>query len=202
MSHGDEFEDLLADKLESYTGDNGVVMLRKQNMSMRRGNFQGNQETDILVDSPDPLTYLGFEAKTRNADSRNGVYFSECSDDQFADMANYARMSGRSIAVAVEARHFEDWQSHAWLTPLSLWSVREINDETKVSWEQCERFGVSIGLNRTYEITEELIEQVLVIDAFISNNPIRVKGTGNSPITDDELDSYRDGVAEPDTAML
>lgn len=196
MGHGDEFENIIADELENYVGDQGVVLIQTQSMSTRRGKFEGNQETDILVDSGRSLMYLGVEAKTRNAENTTGIYFSQCTDNQFSDMAEYAQRSGRSIFVAVEARHFDKWESHAWITPLSLWAVREKNDETKVSWEQCERFGISIGLNRDYSITAETLQELLLVDKFISDNRVRVKGTGNSPITDDELDYYRDAELE------
>lgn len=164
MGHGKEFEDALMDALEEWVGDNGVPLLRKQSMSMRRGQFQMNQEMDILVDSSDPEYFVGLEAKSRNGESRLGFYFSSDLDiEQIEGGIEYAEKSGRDYVIAVEVRNYEnsDADKTAWLVSPELFVLSYENDEKKVSWEQIDQYGYCIGEDRDYAITREAIEAVL-----------------------------------------
>lgn len=165
MSYGKEFEDNLMDALEEWVGDEGVPMLRKQSMSMRRGQFQMNQELDIMVDSPHEDYYVGLEAKSRNGESRLGFYFSSDLDiEQIENGIEYSEKSGRDYALAVEVRNYEgdEYDKTAWLVPPELFIIAHENDDAKVSWEQVDQYGYCIGHDGEYEITRKAFDSVLM----------------------------------------
>lgn len=163
MKPGKRFEDDLMDALEEWVGDDGVPMLRKQSMSMRRGRFQMSQELDILVDSPDSEKYVGIEAKSRNAESRLGFYFSSDLDiEQIEDEMEYAEQSGRDVVAAVELRNYDDHERVAWFVPPELFVYCHRNGDTKVSWEQVDQYGYCIGYDGEYTITRSAFDAVLV----------------------------------------
>lgn len=163
MSYGKEFEDDLVESLRNWVGDNGVVLLRRQSFSMRGGQFQGNQELDILLDSPLKKYYVGIEAKSRNAESRPGFYFSsDLNIDQMEDEIEYREKSGRNVAVAVELRNYDscDGDRCAWLVPLELFTLTYERGEKKVSWEQIEQYGHFIGEDGDYSISQQAFNAV------------------------------------------
>lgn len=165
MGHGKEFEDALMDTLEEWSEGEGIPILRKQSMSMRRGSFQMNQEMDILVDSANPEYYVGFEAKSRNAESRLGFYFSSDLDiEQIEKGIEYAEISGRDYVVAVELRNYEGSEHDitAWLVSPYLFTDTHEKGEKKVSWEQIDQYGYCIGHDRDYSIDRNAIESVEV----------------------------------------
>ena len=165
MGHGKEFEDALMDALEEWVGDEGVPLLRKQSMSMRRGRFQMNQEMDILVDSANQEYFVGLEAKSRNGESRLGFYFSsDLNIEQIQGGIEYAEKSGRDYVIAVEVRNYEnsEYDKTAWLVAPELFVLCHENEEKKVSWEQIDQYGYCIGHDRDYEITRDVIDAVLL----------------------------------------
>lgn len=169
---GKRFEDDLMDALEEWVGDNGVPMLRKQSMGMRRGQFQMSQELDILVDSPDRDKYVGLEAKSRNAESRLGFYFSsDLNIEQIEDEIEYAEQSGRDVVVAVELRNY-DGTPHdrtAWFVSPELFVITHRNDEAKVSWEQVDQYGYCIGHDGDYTVTRRAFDSVLMDDSRVED---------------------------------
>lgn len=170
MKPGREFEDALMDTLEEWTGDEGVPLLRKQSMSMRRGRFQMNQEMDILVDSANLEYFVGFEAKSRNAESRPGFYFSSDLDiEQIEGGIEYAERSGREYVIAVELRNYGDHDKTAWLVPPELFVLTHENGEKKVSWEQIDQYGYCIGHDGNYRITRDAIDTVLLDDSHLES---------------------------------
>lgn len=163
MSHGQDFEDALVESLEEWVGDDGVVLLRRQSFSMRGGQFQGTQELDILVDSRDRDKYVGVEAKSRNAESRPGFYFSsDLNIEQMEDEIEYREKSGRKVAVAVELRNYDgcDGDRCAWLVPVELFTSTYERGEKKVSWEQVEQYGHYIGCDGDYAISQQVFDAV------------------------------------------
>lgn len=169
MGSGKDFEDALMDSLEEWVGDSGVPMLRKQQMSFRRGSVQLSQEVDIMVDSPNAEYYIGIEAKSRNASSTPGIYFSQINPQQFHDQVKYAEQSGRDVFVAVELREREN--DPAYIVPLALFTLKDERDATKVSWEEIEYFGVKIGEDQEYNIERAAIEAVLDVDRRLRADP-------------------------------
>lgn len=163
-SHGKNFEDNLVSALEDWVGDEGVVLIRRQSFSMRGGNFQGSQETDILVDSAKDEYYIGLEAKSRNSETKPGMYFSSDIDvEQFQDQIQYRRKSGRDIAVAVEIRNCDSCDCDcAWLVPLELFTESEERELKKVSWPDIHKFGYSIGSNGDLEFERRGFDAVNV----------------------------------------
>lgn len=165
MGSGKEFEDNLMSALENWVGERGVPLLRKQSFSMRRGSFQASQEADIMVDSPHDEYYICIEAKTRNAESRLGLYFSsDLNIEQIEGGIEYAEKSGRDYVIAVEVRNYEnsEYDKTAWLVAPELFTYCHQNDEAKVSWEQIDQYGYCIGHDRNYEITRDAIDSVLM----------------------------------------
>lgn len=165
MSHGKEFEDSLMNALENWAGDDGIPLLRKQSFSMRRGNFQASQEADILLDSKFDEYYICLEAKSRNADSRLGLYFSSDLDiEQIEKGIEYAEISGRDYVIAVELRNYEGSEHDitAWLVSPYLFTDTHEKGEKKVSWEQIDQYGYCIGHDKDYSIDRNAIESVEV----------------------------------------
>lgn len=148
---GKDFEDRLADSLESTVEDDGVVMLRKQSWSTRRGSFQMSQEADVLVDSLDSELYSAFECKSRNHKKTRergltGLYFSsDYEPEQIHKQAEYRDLSGRRFFVAVELRDYDGEDYACFLVPLELFVSVEESDEAKVTWEQIAYIGRYIG---------------------------------------------------------
>lgn len=164
MGSGKDFEDSLMTALEDWVGDEGVPMLRKQSMSMRRGSFQAAQELDIMCDSPHDKYYVGLEAKSRNGETRPGFYFSsDLNIEQIEDEIEYGERSGRDFAIAVEVRNYEedDYDRTAWLVPPELFVHLHEEDEVKVSWEQVDQYGYCIGHDGDYEITRDAFDSVI-----------------------------------------
>lgn len=169
MSSGKDFEDALMDALEEWVGEDGVPMLRKQSMSMRRGSFQASQELDIMVDSPNRDYYIGLEAKSRNGETRPGFYFSsDLNIEQIEDEIEYGEKSGRDFVIAVEVRNYNGWDETAWLVPPELFTHTHEKGGKKVSWEQIEQYGYCIGHEGEYGITREAIDSVLLGDTPVN----------------------------------
>jgi hypothetical protein len=185
MGVGKDFEDVLVRSLNDWVDGRGIVMLRRQSMSMRGGDFEGSQEVDIMVDSADRDLYTGFEAKTLNSETdqgKYGFYFSQINPDQFKSQVKYAEISGRDVVVACEARCYgEDRLSRAWLVPLELFTVKHKRGDTKVSWNDIEQFGCCIGTGRDYKIDRVKIESALSSGNDIANKPKTFDECINTP---------------------
>jgi len=177
MGSGKEFEDRLMESLEDWIDDQGVVMLRKQQMAMRRGKFMMGQEVDIMVDSPHSQYYCGVEAKSRDASSSKGqygFYLSGLNTDQFREQMVYATKSGRDVFVACEARNWYEDSDYAYLVPLELFVVRDNRDDTKVSWDDIVHYGEFIGRDGEYTITRKAIDAVLDTGQDIADDPTQL----------------------------
>jgi len=185
MGTGKEFEDVLVRSLNDWVDGNGVVMLRRQSMSMRGGSFEGSQEVDIMVDSANRDMYTGFEAKTLDSEKQQGkygFYFSQINPEQFKSQLEYAEISGRDVVVACEARNYDDTRlSRAWLVPLELFTVKHKRGDTKVGWEDIEQFGCCIGEGRDYKINRVVVESALSSGKDIENNPEILDEPINTP---------------------
>ena len=161
MGAGKDFEDALMDGLEEWVGDEGVPMLRKQQMAFRRGNFQMSQEWDIMVDSPRDEFYIGLEAKSRDCESSAaGLYFSKLNPDQFLGQEEYREKSGRKVAVAVELRNCCEKGDCGFLLPLDLFLKKIRDDATKISWDEVREFGVYLGSEREMEFDASQFDRV------------------------------------------
>ena len=161
MGAGKDFEDALMDGLEEWVGDEGVPMLRKQQMAFRRGNFQMSQELDIMVDSPRDEFYIGLEAKSRDCESSAaGLYFSKLNPDQFLGQEEYREKSGRKVAVAVELRNCCEKGDCGFLLPLDLFLKKIRDDATKISWDEVREFGVYLGSEREMEFDASQFDRV------------------------------------------
>jgi len=161
MGAGKDFEDALMDGLEEWVGDEGVPMLRKQQMAFRRGNFQMSQELDIMVDSPRDEFYIGLEAKSRDCESSAaGLYFSKLNPDQFLGQEEYREKSGRKVAVAVELRNCCEKGDCGFLLPLDLFLNKIRDDATKISWDEVREFGVYLGSEREMEFDASQFDRV------------------------------------------
>lgn len=191
---GKDFEDRLADSLDSLVGDNGVALLRKQSFSFRRGSFQMSQEADILVDSRDDSLYSAFEAKSRNfgkvrPNGVTGLYFSkDYTEEQIQKEVEYARLSGRRFYVAIELLDFRGSDSAAFLLPLSLFETDLERDLTKVTWEKIAYIGVYIGGTNSLKFDTETLDVVDAIGAKYSDNP---------ELVEDWVDEEDDGETLP-----
>lgn len=172
-SHGKKFEDSLCTALEDWVDTNGVVMIRRQSWTTRRGSFQATQECDIFVDSAHEDFYLGVEAKTldvTNSKGKYGFYFSQINVEQFEKEREYGQRSGRTVVVAVEGRNYGDDERHtAWLVPLGLFIELEKTDASKVGWPEVEQYGYYLGTDREYEITADAVEYVRRLDATMQS---------------------------------
>lgn len=174
---GKAFENALMDALEAWVGDDGIPLLRKQSWSTRRGQFQMNQELDILVDSSDPDYYAGIEAKSRDAsNSKNkyGFYASQIDVDQFREAREYGERSGRSVFVAVEARNWPGDDARAWLCPIETFIAPIEAGASKVTWEHIQEYGYCIGTDGDYEITDAAVTDVQAASDLIAAEGIDV----------------------------
>lgn len=149
------------DALEEWVGNEGVPMLRKQQMAYRRGSFQMSQELDIMVDSPHDEYYIGIEAKNRDVESSAaGLYFSKLNPDQFLQQEEYREKSGRTVVVAVRLENCCEKGDCAFLLPLDLFLNKINNDATKVSWDEVREIGAYLGSNDDIEFTKQHFEYV------------------------------------------
>lgn len=196
MGTGKGFEDALIAALETWVGDDGVVMHRRQSFKMRRGQVQSGQEVDIMVDSIDAEKFLGFEAKSRQVSSRLGLYFSQIGD-QFDDQQEYADKSGRDVLVAVELKGYEgeDAPDPAYLVPLALFVEANALDRTKVTWEEMERYGICIGHDREYDIDRAKIDAALFLGHLVKDTPIILDDNDNTH-TDEDWDERKRRIRE------
>jgi Holliday junction resolvase len=152
---GKAFEDQVWLSLEDAVEDDGVVLLRRQSFSARSGHgFQASQVTgDLLVDSPDPELYIGVECKSVN--TKYAFYFSNnYNEEQIEKQMEYAERSGRDMFVAVECRDDDEsrpgWnEDRAYLFPIELFAYFS-NTESKVSYEEMETFGYTLGVDGDY----------------------------------------------------
>lgn len=184
MGAGKDFEDALMDSLEAWVGDDGVPMLRKQQMATRRGKFQMGQEVDIMVDSPHDEYYIGIEAKSRDASSSKGqygFYLSGLNTDQFRDQVSYAEKSGRDVFVACEARNWHRDRDYAYIVPLELFILRDDRNDTKVSWDDIAHFGEFIGRDGEYVVTREVIDAALETGEELADDPDQLDETIEVP---------------------
>ena len=173
---GISFEDRLADALDNTVGDDGVALLRKQSMSMRRGSFQMSQEADVLLDSKDRAFYAAFECKSRDYQTSRergltGLYFSgDYSDEQIEKQAHYRDLSGRRFFVGVELREFRDAGTACYLVPFSVFEIEAANGNTKVTWEKIAYLGRYVG-DTTLEVGLDDLDYVESVGNAYEKDP-------------------------------
>lgn len=168
---GTDFEDRLADALDRMVGEDGIALLRKQEMATRRGSFQMSQEADVLLDSRLRDYYAAFECKSReHKTSRErgltGLYFSgDYTDDQIEKQSKYRGLSGRRFFVGVELRDFRGEDS-AYLVPLEVFQKDAERGLSKVTWEKMAYLGRYIGDGDSIEVDLDDLQYVEALGAL------------------------------------